>query len=430
MPIRVYEIAKKLGIENKDVLAKAKELGIAAKVASSSLDRITAEYLEEKLGGVKISDLSTSAPIKIISKPFAAPDSTPQKTSFVLLPKQPAQQTLNKKVEKSTVLHFAREVNRKPELQNVNAQFSEKNVSELIPPVAGTTIVVKSPIVVEDLADQLKRRPFQLIADLMGLGCFASVNQSIDATLAQKICEKYGCNLSLLIPSQKFSEIHDDLKRLEERNKQLEGEKAITGRKNVELTDKQPKSELGRESDGQAPDANSMLIVDGLNIMNWAQNPSTHRINLQILLTVLVALKKQGHDFICILDAKTHPVLKRFRPDQVTVFEMLLKSLPDHFAVITGGAEADYFILSQAEALNCGVLSNDKFTDYQPKFSWVGDTSRRPTKNGRKSPIEDSRLVHGGVIANQVSVPQLGINAPIANDAEKTSQELINLLKK
>jgi translation initiation factor IF-2 len=50
MPVRIYDIAKKLGIESKEVLAKAKELGItAAKVPSSSLDKITAEYLEGEL---------------------------------------------------------------------------------------------------------------------------------------------------------------------------------------------------------------------------------------------------------------------------------------------------------------------------------------------------------------------------------------------
>ena len=48
MPVRIYDIAKKLGLENKEILAKAKELGIAAaKVPSSSLDKITAECLEE-----------------------------------------------------------------------------------------------------------------------------------------------------------------------------------------------------------------------------------------------------------------------------------------------------------------------------------------------------------------------------------------------
>src|SRR5262245_1066857 len=50
MPVRIYDISKKLGLENKEILAKAKELGIAAaKVPSSSLDKITAEYLEDEL---------------------------------------------------------------------------------------------------------------------------------------------------------------------------------------------------------------------------------------------------------------------------------------------------------------------------------------------------------------------------------------------
>ncbi|HEX4350069.1 MAG TPA: translation initiation factor IF-2 N-terminal domain-containing protein, partial [Verrucomicrobiae bacterium] len=50
MPVRVYDIAKKLGLENKEILVKAKELGItAAKVPSSSLDKITAEWLEEEI---------------------------------------------------------------------------------------------------------------------------------------------------------------------------------------------------------------------------------------------------------------------------------------------------------------------------------------------------------------------------------------------
>ncbi len=50
MPVRIYDLAKKLGIESKVVLAKAKALGMpAAKVPSSSLDKITAEFLEEEL---------------------------------------------------------------------------------------------------------------------------------------------------------------------------------------------------------------------------------------------------------------------------------------------------------------------------------------------------------------------------------------------
>src|ERR1700733_14922107 len=47
MPVRIYEIAKKMGLESKEILTKAKSLGIAAaKVPSSSLDKISAEWLE------------------------------------------------------------------------------------------------------------------------------------------------------------------------------------------------------------------------------------------------------------------------------------------------------------------------------------------------------------------------------------------------
>src|ERR1035437_3952949 len=50
MPVRIYDISKKLGLDNKQVLAQAKELNLpAARVASSSLDKITAEYLEQQL---------------------------------------------------------------------------------------------------------------------------------------------------------------------------------------------------------------------------------------------------------------------------------------------------------------------------------------------------------------------------------------------
>src|SRR5689334_20930176 len=64
MPVRIYDIAKKLGMESKEVLAKAKALGItAAKVPSSSLDKITAEYLEIELGGVTQALAPAPAPV-------------------------------------------------------------------------------------------------------------------------------------------------------------------------------------------------------------------------------------------------------------------------------------------------------------------------------------------------------------------------------
>jgi len=52
--------------------------------------------------------------------------------------------------------------------------------------------MVKPPIIVRELAEKLGRKPFQLIADLIGLKVMANVNQAIDEAVAQKLCFHYG----------------------------------------------------------------------------------------------------------------------------------------------------------------------------------------------------------------------------------------------
>ena len=59
-------------------------------------------------------------------------------------------------------------------------------------PADAKVITIKPPIVVRDLAEQLKQKPFVIIGDLMKLGVFATVNQSIDEKIARQICAKYG----------------------------------------------------------------------------------------------------------------------------------------------------------------------------------------------------------------------------------------------
>jgi translation initiation factor IF-2 len=61
----------------------------------------------------------------------------------------------------------------------------------VVPAPTGQLITLKPPIIVRDLADQLRRKPFQIIADLMEAGVFANVNQSIEEDVAQRICAKY-----------------------------------------------------------------------------------------------------------------------------------------------------------------------------------------------------------------------------------------------
>ena len=101
MPVRIYDISKKLGLENKEIISKAKALGItAARVASSSLDKITAEYLEGELlkDHPEIASLPPAAPapapipqepIKVVTAPPEPPPPV-EVTPVVELPPPPA----------------------------------------------------------------------------------------------------------------------------------------------------------------------------------------------------------------------------------------------------------------------------------------------------------------------------------------------------
>ena len=59
-------------------------------------------------------------------------------------------------------------------------------------PADAQVIIIKPPIVVRELAEQLKQKPFKVIADLMEIGVFANVNQAIDEKVAVQVCAKYG----------------------------------------------------------------------------------------------------------------------------------------------------------------------------------------------------------------------------------------------
>src|ERR1043166_5600671 len=105
MPVRIYDISKKLGLENKEVLAKAKELGItAARVASSSLDKITAEYLEDQLKQAH-PELSTPPSAQPSAQPVeahaAAPSSVTEPIAIVAI--APAEAPVAE-IERTTVV--------------------------------------------------------------------------------------------------------------------------------------------------------------------------------------------------------------------------------------------------------------------------------------------------------------------------------------
>lgn len=53
-------------------------------------------------------------------------------------------------------------------------------------------ISMKPPVIVRDFATALGMRPFQLISELMHMGIFAAITQSLDEAVAAKLAEKHG----------------------------------------------------------------------------------------------------------------------------------------------------------------------------------------------------------------------------------------------
>jgi translation initiation factor IF-2 len=60
-----------------------------------------------------------------------------------------------------------------------------------------STLTIRPPIVVRDFAIALNLRPFRLISELMEMGIFASIGQSIDETVAVRIAKKHSIALEV-----------------------------------------------------------------------------------------------------------------------------------------------------------------------------------------------------------------------------------------
>ena len=251
MPVRIYEIAKKVGISSKEVLAKAKELGITnAKVASSTLDKITAEYLEGKIAGTQEPE-PEPAPVAVEPVIITAPAEEPEeetadeteadaeqdaaeeeeaeepekeeeestdlgkKVGFIELGNMPVRPAVRERKKKKDKKPAKDPEAKRPVTAPATAPAPATATAtatapatapapapgppkpKFTAPANGPLIAMKPPIIVRDLADEMKRKPFQLIADLMALNVFANINQSIEEPVAREICAKHGFRFRL-----------------------------------------------------------------------------------------------------------------------------------------------------------------------------------------------------------------------------------------
>ena len=88
----------------------------------------------------------------------------------------------------------AADVEQAPAAESTEGEGPEASVAE-----AGKLkkIHVKPPIVVRDFAGEIGLKPFKLISELMEMGIFASMNQTIEESVAVQVAGRHGCELEI-----------------------------------------------------------------------------------------------------------------------------------------------------------------------------------------------------------------------------------------
>jgi translation initiation factor IF-2 len=298
MSIRLHELAKRIGMDNKDLLALLKGRNYPVKTVSSTVDKITAEALEQELGhkpmapggppaasahegavggqgaktvapavvepaekppsfttrfpqGVFVRSaqdiarekeeqakasrpqvvfpaprpaapppiMRTAPPVPsrppVVAPPVSRPAPVMPPPSPVRAAAPPAPPAPPPVIHApATIPATATPVSTPPlpppaPLRSTPPLVSRPLAAPPVPVHASTPSVTviasgdikiihfKPPVIVRDFATALGLKPFKLTGELMEMGIFAGMNQSIEETVAMKIAERHGCLLEI-----------------------------------------------------------------------------------------------------------------------------------------------------------------------------------------------------------------------------------------
>ncbi|NDH16568.1 MAG: GTP-binding protein, partial [Opitutae bacterium] len=235
MSVRIHAIAKETNKTGKEVLEILVERGYDVKSASSTIDNITAQSLIDEFN----KDSSTTNEAEVPEKEQAKDKPEAKEVPFVKtkqdLDREKEEKEKAEQAEKDEAALARQEsVPSQPEPVIVEKESgpSTAGAAPSLPPppvksagappplpfksapppvpqapatstddsagiVEGNLIIVKPPIVVRDFAVLIGLKPFQLISELMEMGIFASMNQTIEEDVASKLAKSKGFELEI-----------------------------------------------------------------------------------------------------------------------------------------------------------------------------------------------------------------------------------------
>jgi translation initiation factor IF-2 len=258
MSVRIHQLSKDIGMENKELIALLKSRGFEVKSASSTIDNISADAIREEFNEPEepaAEEPSTEAPEESEEKPAApqipagafvksAEDIQREREAKAAAEKEEKEKAAGKGESKEPPASKSDKPDEPDESANKAATPPPPPPAPVTPPKppappAGgppkppappsaptppkppaaakpetpeeesgseespeepeeiKTIHVKPPIVVRDFAAEIGLKPFKLISELMEMGIFASMNQSIEEDVAKNLAERHGCILEV-----------------------------------------------------------------------------------------------------------------------------------------------------------------------------------------------------------------------------------------
>ena len=240
MSVRIHQLSKDLGMENKELIELLKSRGYEVKSASSTVDNISAEALREEFAAQAPQPAEPEAPVapklpegafvksaadierehqeKSVAEEAEKAAKAPKQVSPATPPSPPTVATppssaISPKAPnpiptvstptaaptpagppKPPATAQAADVEQAPAAESIEGEGPEASVAE-----AGKLkkIHVKPPIVVRDFAGEIGLKPFKLISELMEMGIFASMNQTIEESVAVQVAGRHGCELEI-----------------------------------------------------------------------------------------------------------------------------------------------------------------------------------------------------------------------------------------
>ena len=213
MSVRIHQLSKDLGMENKELIELLKSRGYEVKSASSTVDNISAEALREEFAAQAPQPAEPEASVapklpegafvksaadierehqekpvtKDVEKAAKAPNPIPGVST-------PTADSTHAGPPKAPEAAKAADAEQKPAAESIEGEGPEAPEAE-----AGNLkkIHVKPPIVVRDFAGEIGLKPFKLISELMEMGIFASMNQTIEESVAVQVAGRHGCELEI-----------------------------------------------------------------------------------------------------------------------------------------------------------------------------------------------------------------------------------------